>query len=237
MKQIGGKFITGQFKELFRITTPAETHAPYSYLQTAANDTALCGTHLRNAAAESDPLKRMKWICAFYMGGLSRAPTLVTARIPINPILGETLQLNGPNGEKFYAEQTSHHPPILNFMLEAEEYNYSGWYENKAWLAGMDSVAGHRHGKIVFNFADGGLYSVVDGNQELQGFSSGEINSIFTGTFTITDHINNIVATLVMDPEPEKKSGGMFSSVKGLFGGKKKEEEKQRKDFCKVTIS
>jgi len=60
----------------------------------------------------------------------------------------------------------------------------------------MDSVAGHRRGKIVFNFADGGLYSVEDGDQVLSGFTSGVINTNFTGTFTITDHINNIVATM-----------------------------------------
>jgi|TARA_B110000285_G_C14873587_1_gene490395 hypothetical protein len=61
-------------------------------------------------------------------------------------------------------EQTSHHPPILNYLLEHEDYSYSGWYENVAWLSGIDSVAGHRKGKIVFNFSDGGLYSVVDGD-------------------------------------------------------------------------
>lgn len=65
---------------------------------------SLCGTHLKNAANEDDPLKRMKWIIGFYMGSLNRAPTMVTARIPINPILGETLQLVGPNGEKLYME-------------------------------------------------------------------------------------------------------------------------------------
>ena len=57
----------------------------------------------------------------------------------------------------------------------------------------------------------------------------------FTGTFTITDHINNMVATLVIDP-PQEKKGGLFGSVKSLFGGKKTTDE-QRKDFCKITIS
>ena len=99
-------------------------------------------------------------------------------------------------------------------------------------------MAGHRRGKIVFNFADGGLYSVTDGDQELNGFtSSAGIVSSFTGTFTITDHINNIVATMEMNPAPEKK-GGFMSGVKSMFGGKKKGDgAPRRKDFCEVKIS
>jgi len=89
----------------------AEVHAPFSYLSTASNDLALCGTHLRAAALASDPVERMKWICAYYVGGQNRAPSLLTGRAPFNPILGETMQAEGPNGEKYYAEQTVHHPP------------------------------------------------------------------------------------------------------------------------------
>jgi hypothetical protein len=32
LKRIGAKIITGKFTDLFGITMPAETHAPYSYL-------------------------------------------------------------------------------------------------------------------------------------------------------------------------------------------------------------
>jgi len=101
----------------------------------------------------------------------------------------------------------------------------------------MDSVTGHRKGKIVFNFSDGGLYSVVDGNQELTGFTSGKEGVVtnFIATFTITDHINNIVATLTMNPAPEKK-GGFFGGVKSLFGGKKATGTEPRTDFCKIDI-
>lgn len=40
-----------------------------------------------------------------------------------------------------------------------------------------------------------------------------------------------------MDPQQEKK-GGLFGSVKSLFGGSKKATgTEQRKDYCKITIS
>jgi hypothetical protein len=93
-KMIGGvaeKALRGEFGDLFKMSMPAQMHAPYSYIQTAANDTALCGTHLRNAAKTEDPLERLKWLCAFYIGMFHRGPTFCMARVPFNPILGETV--------------------------------------------------------------------------------------------------------------------------------------------------
>jgi Oxysterol-binding protein len=70
-------------------------------------------------------------------------------RAPLNPILGETLQRELPDGTRFFAEQTSHHPPITNFYLEGPGgcYRFSGFAEYKAWLAGLNSIGGARVGK------------------------------------------------------------------------------------------
>ena len=57
-----------------------------------------------NAAKAADPLERLKWVIGYYVGGQHRSVAFVGARIPFNPILGETLQLVGSNGEMFYAE-------------------------------------------------------------------------------------------------------------------------------------
>ena len=37
---------------------------------------------------------------------------------PLNPILGETLLMESEKGTRVYCEQTSHHPPISNFLIE-----------------------------------------------------------------------------------------------------------------------
>jgi len=50
---------------MMKITAPAKMHSPFSYLATAANDMALCGSHLAKAALCEDPVERLKWICAF----------------------------------------------------------------------------------------------------------------------------------------------------------------------------
>ncbi len=87
-------------------------------------------------------------------------------RAPLNPVLGETLQRELP-GARFYAEQTSHHPPITNFYLEGENYRFSGWFEYKAWLAGLNCIGGARVGKQVMSFKDGGLISIKDPQVEI----------------------------------------------------------------------
>ena len=111
VKRVGKEIAKGSFPDLMKLTAPARFHIPYSGLQLDAYGQILCGTHLMNAAKATDPLERLKWICGYYVGGQHRSVAMVGARIPFNPVLGETLQLTGTNGEKFYAEQTSHHPP------------------------------------------------------------------------------------------------------------------------------
>ena len=85
--------VRGQFSDLMKLTAPARFHIQYSYLQLNAYGTGLCGTHLVNAARTNDPLERLKWVCGYYVGGQHRSAALVGARIPFNPIIGETLQL------------------------------------------------------------------------------------------------------------------------------------------------
>ena len=104
MKRIGQKFIRGQFQDMLKVAAPARFHSPNTYLELNAWGVCLCATHLAKAAAAESPLERLKWVCGFYIGGQHRSPTKVGARIPFNPILGETLQLIGPNQEMFYAE-------------------------------------------------------------------------------------------------------------------------------------
>jgi len=84
-----------------------------------------------------------------YIGGQHNSPEKCQMRAPLNPILGETIQRELPDGTKFFAEQTSHHPPITNFYLEGPEssYRFSGFFEYKAWLAGLNTIGGARIGK------------------------------------------------------------------------------------------
>jgi len=61
--------LKGQFPDMIKMSSAAKMHGPFSYLATASNDMALCGTHLAKARSCEDPVERLKWICAFYVGG------------------------------------------------------------------------------------------------------------------------------------------------------------------------
>jgi hypothetical protein len=123
----------------------------------------------------------------------------------------------------------------MNFNLVGDGYNYTGWFENTSWISGLDSISGHRKGKIVFNFDDGGLISVKDGNMIVEGTTSRAMHSNFIGEAIITDHINGLVAEMLFNPKDEGAPKGMFSSFKKKFFGKKG-EEKKRVDFTRVNI-
>ena len=61
-----------------------------SHLNLQQSDMTFCH-YLMKAANESDPVERMKWIIAYYVAGHYINPTIMQSRVPLNPILGETL--------------------------------------------------------------------------------------------------------------------------------------------------
>lgn len=128
------------------------------------------------AAQATDPIERLKNILCMYVGGQHINPSEMQCRAPLNPILGETLQRVLPDGTKFYGEQTSHHPPVTNFLLEGPSnlYRFSGYFEYKAWISGLSSISGSRIGKQVISFNDGGLITIKDPNCEISGLTYGD---------------------------------------------------------------
>lgn len=61
---------------------------------------------------------------------------------PFNPILGETYQGTFPDGSHIFIEQTSHHPPVSNFLIEGEGWTVHGVYH---WQAGYSGNAVVQH--------------------------------------------------------------------------------------------
>ncbi len=166
-------------------------------------DLSFSSIYLTPAALTSDPFERLRLIVAMYVGGSSINPTFLQCRAPLNPTLGETVQKILPDGTKFYGEQTSHHPPITNFMLEGPDnlYRFSGYFEYKAWLSGLNSLGGSRIGKQILNFKDGGLISIKDPNIEVSGLTVGDRVHNFHGQLIITDHINKLEVVANYNPQ------------------------------------
>ena len=91
----------------------------------------------------------MKQIIAYFVSGNFINPTLLQCRVPLVPILGETYQCEMPTGEKLYAEEISHHPPILCFQVDGPNdiYKIEGTVEYKGTLNGPNSLSGWKEGR------------------------------------------------------------------------------------------
>ena len=129
-----------------------------------------------------------------------------------------------PTGEKYYAEQTSHHPPITNFYLEGpeESYRFNGFFEYKVWPTGLSSLAGSRIGKQIINFKDGGFISITDPSIEISGLTYGDRIHNYIGNAKYTDHLNKLEAEVTYNP---KESGsGYFSNIKSKWWSGKKQQ-------------
>ena len=162
--RVAKSVVKGQIADISKSPTPAYLHHCITQLGLIKNDLSYSRKWLKAAANEKDPVERMKKVIAFYMAPHTINPAMVACRIPLNPILGETLQRELPTGEKVYLEQISHHPAISAFLLEDPDgdYRYHGHCTYKAWLNGANSVGGGKDGIVTIDFKDGTKYEISD---------------------------------------------------------------------------
>ncbi len=187
MKDIAGKVASKVFKgdlsDILKVTAPAYVHVERTYIEGCAADLIWSSRFLTKAAECVDPIERLKYVITSYLAGNHITPSDCQCRAPLNPILGETVQRVLPDGSRFYGEQTSHHPPITNFLLEGPGnlYRFSGFFEYKAWLSGLNSLGGSRIGKQIFSFNDGGLLSIKDPTMQITNLVTGDRSLNFVG--------------------------------------------------------
>ena len=226
MARVTAKIMSADFSDILKTPAPAYVHVERTYVEGAAADLLWSSKYLTKAAKTSDPIERLKLVITSYLAGNHISPSDTQCRAPLNPILGETVQRVLPDGSKFYGEQTSHHPPITNFLLEGPDnlYRFSGFFEYKAWLSGINSLGGSRVGKQIFSFQDGGLLSLKDPIMQITNLVSGDRALNFTGTMTITDYINKLELIVTYNPPTQASGGGMFKSFKSKLFGKKSEQ-------------
>eukprot|EP00960_Hanusia_phi_P033181 750326-Hanusia_phi.AAC.3 len=127
LRQMGRTLLQGG--NVMRVSFPIQCCLPSSILEIASQQAGYFHAFLPQAAAMTDPVERMKNVVACFVSSI----ILTSGRFlkPLNPILGETLQVEYSDGSKAYLEQTCHHPPITSFLLvgPGEVYKYSGFTE------------------------------------------------------------------------------------------------------------
>jgi len=101
--KIAARVAKGQLGDISKIPSPSYIHHYISHHGLVKNDM----THvnfLNKAAATSDSVERMQHVISWFIANHFINPTLMQCRIPLNPILGETYQMEMPTGEKIYCE-------------------------------------------------------------------------------------------------------------------------------------
>ena len=111
---------------------------PYTILQGIAKSVFQFPVYLNLASMTTDPLERFKLAVVATLSGFHKSSSFIK---PLNPILGETYELDYEDGSKVYMEQTSHHPPVSHFYLKGPKnlFKYYG-YSNYATGGGMNSM-------------------------------------------------------------------------------------------------
>jgi len=111
LTKLGTNLMSGS--GIMNVSLPINIFDERTLLEVLAHQYRLSPHFLEKAGQTKDPIDRLKLTTAF---GLSQIHMSVTQLKPFNPIWGETFQCKIGN-TKFYAEQTSHHPPIFNFYV------------------------------------------------------------------------------------------------------------------------
>jgi hypothetical protein len=111
IKKIGLNIIKG--KSIMNISLPINIFDTRSILELFAWQNAYAAILLEKGGQEKDPEEKIKYSTAF---AVTRFHLSGAQLKPFNPILGETFQCKILDS-LLYAEQTSHHPPILNFYV------------------------------------------------------------------------------------------------------------------------
>lgn len=152
---------------------------------------------------------------------------------PFNPLIGETFQCviksdKEEYGElKYYAEQTSHHPPVMNFYAIHDLFKLWGYSEISA-IGGANSV--HVQVNKVTNilFNDGTHISYKFSDFVINGFLFGTSTLNHTGFSVVTDHTNNLTSYFEVNPKEKSSLVGM------IFGMSK---EKHFPDYVRGCIA
>jgi hypothetical protein len=166
---------------------------PLSLLELMPNSFSTCCTYLQKAASVSDPVERMKLVMAVSISFM--LPNQGFEK-PLNPVLGETYQAVCGDGTVVYMEQTSHHPPISSFLLEAPDgaYTISGWSGGSIW-AGLNNATWTSSGYKKIVFRDGQTITFNPANDYFYNTFMGTLGHQMQGTVDFVDEKNDIKGT------------------------------------------
>lgn len=206
LRELAKNVLSG--KGVVSISLPVRIFQPKSLLERILDACSFVPTFFKLACQTDDKLLRMKYICAFIVGGMYMSADL---RKPFNPILGETLEGYFKDGSKIYMEHISHHPPISSYIIEGpESYHYKmyGSVEFKGNIKNSGNVLNiFFEGANYVEFPDGHVIEFHYPTTRVAGLMWGERTVNIEGTGLLIDHdegksLTNQMLTILVKISP-----------------------------------
>lgn len=232
-KQFGSSLLSG--KLITNVSFPIGIFEPTSELQRAARVLGFAPVFLDKAAVTIDPLEQMKLVLTF---AIARMHYMVEQKKPFNPILGETYQ-GHVNGQPFYYEQVSHHPPISAFQYLGKGYTVEGIVEGVGRISVNTFSGGFVGIEKIHCHQTGNTFYIKNPRVVLEGILYGKRLCYFDGGMRILDPHNNIYTRLKFNPD-KTTIYNFFASRKysyDAFIGKISEVSSSFSRACQALVS
>jgi len=195
-KQFGTSLLSG--KLITNVSFPIGIFEPTSELQRAARVLGFAPYFLDKAATlTGDPLEQMKLVLTFV---IARMHYMVEQKKPFNPIVGETYQ-GFVNGNPFFYEQVSHHPPISAFQYLGKGYTVEGCVEGVGSISVNTFSGGFVGIEKIICHQTGNTFYIKNPRVVLEGILYGKRLCYFDGGLRILDPQNNIYTRLKFNPD------------------------------------
>lgn len=119
---------------------------------------------------------------------------------PFNPILGETFQARNKDTQ-IYLEQTSHHPPISNFLYIGKNYRMYGHNESH-YSASLNSANSKPIGNYIIELPrTKSKFKIWMNHLHISGMIMGKRELKFTGSICCVDLNNDLVGEVILDTD------------------------------------
>jgi len=189
IKQMGRNLLSGG--NVMNVSFPIQCCQPKTTLEIGAAMGQFFHLYMPRAAAATDPVERMKNVVTCFIAAMPL--TSGNFLKPLNPLLGETLQVEYGDGSQLWMEQTCHHPPVAAFLLEGagKEYSASGFLQFSVGF-GYNKMLVTPQGERSVHFKDGTTITCDCPNDRILNLFWGQMCHETLGVQTFTDAVHGI---------------------------------------------
>ncbi len=190
IKTVGKNILSG--KSIMNISLPvnicdyrSQTEMLVKYLMFSQAYRIKNHSYFLEAGADVNKVERLKLVVTNYVSSMH---FLFVADKPFNPIIGETFQIKSGNST-FYAEQTSHHPPITNFYIHNPKFVMWG-YIGMDFRMGANNATAKFIGNTRIRYNNGTEFNFTYSDFYMEGMVFGKTYVTFSSAMIIEDLVN-----------------------------------------------